>query len=65
MNQNEMLRIWLAQACGVGSMQVTDEHLREWHALRMKIRAYQPTEAGARKARSNARALGVHVEGDR
>ena len=63
--QRDMVRIWLARACGVGSTQVTDEQVEAWERLRMEICGYVATEESARATRATGRRLQVHVERER
>lgn len=57
--QREELRIWLAQACSVGSLQVTDAHIEVWMMLNADIRAHRATEESGRAARAAALSLCV------
>ena len=62
--EREMRRVWLSQACGVGLIRVTDEHVARWEKLNADIRAYEPTEEQARSTRSMGHREQVIPEGD-
>jgi hypothetical protein len=55
--KQDMVRTWLARACGVDVARVTDDHVRIWSELNADIRAYRPTEAEARGARACAKSM--------
>jgi hypothetical protein len=57
--QQNMIRAWLARACGVGIDRVTDHHVLLWAELNADIRAHRPTEAEARGVRALAKSLCV------
>ena len=54
--QLEIVRAWLARACGVTPDRVTEAHVLRWSELSAEIRCYQPTPEQATGIRALAKA---------